>query len=43
MKFILEINEKEKQAVEKAGKEVKNVFKKIKNSFQIRVVKTKKK
>ena len=42
MKFILEISEKEKNAIKKAGNEIKNVFKKIADSFEIKVVKDKK-
>ena len=42
MRFVLEVTEKERDAMKKAGKEVKDVFKKLKNSFQIKVVKDKK-
>lgn len=42
MRFVLEISEKERNAVKKAGKEIKNVFKKITDSFEIKVVKNKK-
>jgi hypothetical protein len=42
MKFILEISERERDALKKAGKEIKNVFKKIADSFEIKVVKNKK-
>lgn len=42
MKFILEISERERDALRKAGKEIKNVFKKIADSFEIKVVKNKK-
>lgn len=42
MKFVLEISEKEKQAIEKAGKEIKGFFKRLKDGFQIKVVKEKK-
>ena len=40
MKFILELNQKEIDALKKANTEVKNVFAKIKNTFQVRVVNT---
>ncbi|MEK6897194.1 MAG: hypothetical protein AABW93_01540 [Nanoarchaeota archaeon] len=42
MKFVLEISERERDALRKAGKEIKNVFKKIADSFEIKVVKNKK-
>jgi len=42
MKFVLEITEREKDAIKKAGRTVKNVFKKIANSFEVKVVKNKK-
>ena len=42
MRFILEVNEKERNAIRKAGKDIKEAFNKLKNSFQIRVVKNKK-
>ncbi len=42
MRFILEISEKERDAVRKAGKDVKSAFSKLKNSFQIKVVGNKK-
>ncbi len=42
MRFILEVNEKERNAIRKAGKDIKEAFSKLKNSFQIRVVKNKK-
>ena len=41
MKIVLEITEKEKQALKKAGRDIKDSFKKIKDSFQVRVVKEK--
>ncbi|MGA2130534.1 MAG: hypothetical protein ABSG05_02905 [Candidatus Pacearchaeota archaeon] len=43
MKIVLEITDKEKKALKEAGRDIKNSFKKIKNSFQVRVVKEKKK
>lgn len=43
VKFVLEISEKEKKALEKSSKEVKNFFKRIKGAFQVKVVKEKKK
>jgi len=39
MRFVLEISEKEKEAFRKAGRDVKNSFKKIKEGFKVRVVK----
>lgn len=42
MKFVLEISESERDALKKAGKEIKNVFKKIADSFEIKVIKNKK-
>lgn len=42
MRFVLEINEKERDALKRAGKEIKNVFRKIADSFEIKVVKNKK-
>ncbi len=42
MKFILEITEKEKNAIKKAGSDIKKVFKKIADSFEIKVVKNSK-
>ena len=42
MRFVLEISERERDAVKKAGKEIKNVFRKISGSFKIKVVKDKK-
>ncbi len=42
MRFVLEISERERDALRKAGKEIKNVFKKIADSFEIKVVKNKK-
>lgn len=41
MRFVLELNKKEKEAIDKAGNEVKNVFKKIRNTFQIKIVEDK--
>ncbi len=43
VKFVLEISEKEKKALQKANKEVKAVFKKVTGAFQVKVVKGKKK
>jgi len=43
VKFILEISEKEKKALQKASKEVKAVFKKVSSAFQIRVKKQERK
>jgi len=43
MKFVLEITEKEKNAIKKAGRDIKNAFKKIADSFEIKVVKNKRK
>lgn len=42
MKIVLEISEKEKKALKEAGRDIKNSFKKIKDSFQVRIVKDKK-
>jgi hypothetical protein len=42
MRFVLEISEKERNALKKAGKEIKNIFKKIADSFEIKVIKNKK-
>ena len=42
MKFVLEISESEKKAIKQAGRDVKNAFKKIADSFQVRVVEDKK-
>jgi len=42
VKFVLEISEKEKKALEKSGKEVKNFFKRIKGVFKVKVVNEKK-
>lgn len=38
MKFVIEMNEKEMEAIKKAGKDIKGSFKKIKDSFQVRIV-----
>ncbi len=43
VKFVLEISEKEKKAIQKASKEVKGIFKKVTGAFQVKVVKSKKK
>lgn len=43
VKFVVEISEKEKKALQRASKEVKGVFKKITGAFQLKVVKDKKK
>jgi hypothetical protein len=42
MRFVVEVTEKERDAMKKASREVKDVFKKLKDSFQIKVVKEKK-
>jgi len=39
VKFVLEISEKEKKAIQKASKEVKAVFKKVTGAFKVKVVK----
>ena len=39
MRFVLEISEKERDTIIKAGKDIKEAFSKLKNSFQIKVVK----
>ena len=39
MRFVLEISEKERDTIIKAGKDIKEAFNKLKNSFQIKVVK----
>ena len=41
MKIILEISEKERDAMKKTGENIKKSFNKLKNSFQVRVVKDK--
>ena len=41
MKIILEISEKERNAMKKAGENIKKSLNKLKNSFQVRVVKNK--
>ena len=43
MKIVIEITEKEKRALKEAGRDIKNSFKKIKDSFQVRVVRDKRK
>ncbi len=42
MKIVLEISEKEKRALKEAGRGIKDSFNKIKDSFQVRIVKDKK-
>ena len=42
MKFIIEINEKERDSIRHAGKNIKRAFNKLKNSFEIRIIKDKK-
>ena len=42
MKFVLEMTEKERDAIKKAGRDIRDSFKKIKNSFKVRIVKDKK-
>lgn len=42
VKFVLEISEKEKKALQRASKEVKRVFKKAAGAFKLKVVKDKK-
>ena len=42
MRFVLEITEKERDAIRKAGKDIKKVSKKLKDSFNVRVIKDKK-
>ena len=43
VKFVLEISEKEKKALQKASKEVKRIFRKAAGAFKLKVVKDKKK
>lgn len=43
VKFVLEITEKEKKALQKTSKEVKGVFKRIGGAFKLKVVKEHKK
>ena len=43
VKLVLEISEKEKKVLEKSGREVKNLFKRVAGAFKIRVIKEKKK
>ncbi len=43
MKFVLEITKKERDAIRKAGKDLKKVAHKLKDSFKVRVVEDKKK
>ena len=43
MKFILELNKSEADAIKRANAKVKQVFKKVKDSFQIRIVNDKNK
>ena len=38
MKFVLELNKSEADAIKRANVKVKQVFKKVKDSFQIRVI-----
>lgn len=38
MKFVLELNKKEIEAMRKAKGEVKKVFQKIRGSFQVKIV-----
>lgn len=38
VKFIIEVSEKEKEAIKKSKKEVKAFFKKLGSAFQFRVV-----
>ncbi len=42
MKIVIEITEKEKRALQEAKKDIKNSFRKLKDSFQVRVVKERK-
>ncbi|MEK6818863.1 MAG: hypothetical protein AABY10_02920 [Nanoarchaeota archaeon] len=42
MRFILEISEKERDAIRNAGKDIKKAFSKLRDSFQIKVVTNKK-
>ena len=38
MKFVLELNKSEANAIKKANNKVKQVFSKIKNSFKVKIV-----
>jgi len=42
VKFVIEISEKEKKALDKSSRGIKKFFKRIKNSFQVKIVKGKK-
>lgn len=41
MRFVLEMSERERDAIKKAGRSIKDSFKKVKGSFQVRIVKEK--
>lgn len=38
MKFVVEISKSEADAIKRANKKVKQVFKRIKDSFQVKVI-----